>query len=155
MPEADWFALLHASARPQPALSAEVAVALVLHALSPGWARHPAACRHAALRLFLADGGDLRGDLQRLCAALPAGWGPADRAPARVRRRRQSRPAGVRRCFGALRKVRFLSQGAPGGLALLGGRPAGPASPEEVGALFRNAGKYGGIGGFRKLLSLL
>src|SRR5438067_1023203 len=54
VPESDCFALLHASARPQPALTAQVAVTLVLHLLSSGWARHPSACRHAALRLFLA-----------------------------------------------------------------------------------------------------
>src|SRR5262249_14493305 len=65
--ESDWFALLHASARPQPALTAQVAVTLVLRVLSSSWARHPASARHAALRLFLAGPADLRGDLQRLC----------------------------------------------------------------------------------------
>lgn len=155
VPEADWFALLHASGRPQPALSAQVAVALVLHALSPGWARHPAACRHAALRLFLADPDDLRGDLQRLCAALPSGWGlqtvhlPAFVAAAGHARLAFAEASGLCARFVSSLKAR------PGGLALLADRPAGPASPEELGALFRNAGKYGEIGGFRKLLALL
>jgi hypothetical protein len=155
VPEADWFALLHASARPQPALSAEVAVALVLHALSPGWARRPAPCRHAALRLFLADSGDLRGDLQRLCAALPDGWGlQTVHLPAFVAAAGHARLA-----FAEASRLcgRFVSslKARPGGLALLTDRPAGPASPEELGALFRNACKYGEVGGFRKLLSLL
>lgn len=155
IPEADWFALLYASARPQPALSAEVAVALVLHALSPGWARHPAACRHAALRLFLADSGDLRGDLQRLCAALPRSWGlqtahlPAFVAAAGHARLALADASGLCARFVSSLKAR------PGGLALLADRPAPPASPEELGALFRNACKYGAIGGFRKLLALL
>ena len=53
--------------------------------------------------------------------------------------------------------ARFVSslKARPGGLALLGDRPGSPASAEEMGALFRNACKYGEIGGFRKLLSLL
>src|SRR5437667_138333 len=61
IPQTDWFALLHATARPQPVLTAQVAITLVLHVLSPAWARNPAACRHAALRLFLARPEDLRG----------------------------------------------------------------------------------------------
>lgn len=153
--EADWFALLHASGRPQPALSAEVAVALVLHALSPGWARSPAPSRQAALRLFLADAKDLRGDLQRLCAALPSHWSlsPAH-LPAFV-----AGAAALRSGFAEASSLcaRFVCsvRSHPGGLALLADRSAGPAAPEEIGALFRNAKKYVQIGGFRKLLSIL
>jgi len=62
VPESDWFALLRASARPPPALTPQVAITLVLHLLSPEWARNPATCRHAALRLFL---GPVRDDEER------------------------------------------------------------------------------------------
>lgn len=155
VPEADWFALLHASARPQPALSAEVAIALVLHVLSPGWARHPSACRHAALRLFLADPRDLRGDLQRLCAALPPHWSlPAEHLPAFVAAAGCARLAFADASALCARFVSSVRE-RPGGLALLAGGAAPPASPEERGALFRTARKYGQIGGFRRLLSLL
>jgi hypothetical protein len=155
VPEADWFALLHASARPQPALSAEVAVALVLHVLSPGWARTPTGCRHAALRVFLKGPGDLRGDLERICAALPPHWSllPAH-LPAFVAAAGHARLAFAE---ASALCARFVSsvKARPGGLALLADRPAPPASPEELGALFRNARKYGQMGGFRRLLSLL
>jgi len=153
--EGDWFALLRASARPEPALSAQVAVSLVLHALSPGWARHPAPSRQAALRLFLADAGDLRGDLSRICAALPSHWSlsPAN-LPAFV-----GGAAALRSGFALASALcaRFACsvRAHPGGLALLADRSAGPAAPEEIGALFRNARKYGQMDGFRKLLSLL
>lgn len=155
VPEADWFALLHASARPQPALSPEVAIALVLHVLSPGWARHPSGSRHAALRLFLAEPRDLRGDLQPLCAALPAHWALSpERLPAFVAAAGHARLAFAEASALCARFVTSV-KARPGGLALLAGRPALQASPEELGALFRNARKYGQMGGFRRLLSLL
>ena len=155
VPESDWFALLHASARPQPALTAQVAVTLVLHVLSSGWSRHPSACRHAALRLFLAGPGDLRGDLQRLCGSLPPEWGllPAQ-LPLFV-----SAAQTVRVGLGEASRLcaRFVAatKERPGGLSLLADDSAGPPSPAEVAELFRNFGKYAHMGGFRRLVSLL
>jgi hypothetical protein len=153
--ESDWFALLHASARPQPALTSQVAITLVLHVLSPGWARNPAAARQAALRLFLAGRDDLRGDLQRLCSSLPAHWTltPAQ-LPAFVAAAEAARVASVdaaRLCarFVAATKKR------PGGLALLADVSAGLPSLAETAELFRNVSKYRQMGGFRKLVSLL
>jgi hypothetical protein len=155
IPEADWFALLHSGSRRQPALNAQVAVALVLHVLSPGWARNPAACRQAALRLFLADAGGLHGDLQPLCAALPAHWSlSSTHLPAFVAAAGHARLA-LADASGLCARVVSSVRAHPGGLALLAEGPAAPASAEELGALFRNARKYGQMGGFRKLLSLL
>jgi hypothetical protein len=155
IPESDWFALLHASARPQPALTAQVAVTLVLHVLSPGWARNPAGCRHAALRLFLASAEDLRGDLQRLCDSLPPSWGLEPRMlPAFV-----AAAAGARVALAeASRLCARLVAGTkhrPGGLALLAADSSAPPSSAEVAELFRNVRKYGHMGGFRQLASLL
>jgi hypothetical protein len=155
IPEADWFALLHAASRPQPALTAEVAIALVLHLLSAGWPRIPTSSRQAALRLFLADPHDLRGDLRPLCAALPAHWslGPAllpDFAVAATKAKAAFAEA-ARLC------ARFASavRERPGGLAMLADDAAPPPGPQELAALFRNVRKYRQLGGFRKLLSLL
>jgi hypothetical protein len=155
VPESDWFALLHASARPQPALTAQVAITLVLHLLSPGWGRNPTACRHAAMRLFLAGPGDLRGDLQRLCDSLPPNWGlgPAQ-VPAFVAGAQAARVAladASRLC------ARFVAgtKDRPGGLALLADGVAGPPTPAEMAELFRNVRKYGHMGGFHRLVSLL
>lgn len=153
--ESDWFALLHASARPQPALSAQVAVTLVLRVLSSSWARHPAAARHAALRLFLAGPADLRGDLQRLCSSLPSGWGllpgqlPGFVAAARTIRTALADASSLCSRFVAAAKDR------PGGLSLLADGSSGVPSPEEVAELFRNGRKYAHMRGFRQLLSLL
>jgi hypothetical protein len=155
VPESDWFALLHASARPQPALTAQVAITLVLHVLSPGWAKHPAPARHAALRLFLARREDLRGDLDRLCGSLPAHWAlrPAQ-LPVFVAAAVEARMA-----LSATSSLcaRFVSavKDRPGGLAQLAPDSAAPPSAAEVAELFRNARKFAHIGGFRQLLSLL
>jgi len=153
--ESDWFALLHASARPQPALTAQVAVTLVLHVLSSGWARHPASARRAALRLFLASPADLRGDLQRLCSSLPSHWSllPAQ-LPAFVAAARAARVA-LADASGLCARVVAAAKDRPGGLALLADGTGAVPSPEEVAELFRNARKYGHMGGFRQLLSLL
>src|SRR5437762_770025 len=155
IPQTDWFALLHATARPQPVLTAQVAITLVLHVLSPAWARNPAACRHAALRLFLARPEDLRGDLRRLCASLPPHWAlePAQ-LPAFVAAAAKARVA-LMDASGLCARMAASARARPGGLALLGADSAPPASPEELGALFRNMRKYGHMGGFRQLLSLL
>ena len=155
IPQTDWFAVLHATARPQPVLTAQVAITLVLHVLSPAWARNPAACRHAALRLFLARPEDLRGDLRRLCASLPPHWAlePAQ-LPAFVAAAAKARVA-LMDASGLCARIAASARARPGGLALLGADSAPPASPEELGALFRNMRKYGQMGGFRQLLSLL
>ena len=155
VPESDWFALLHASARPQPALTAQVAITLVLHVLSSGWANHPCPCRHAALRLFLAGPADLRGDLQLLCDSLPPQWGllptqlPVFVSAAQAARVALAEAARLCARFVAATKER------PGGLSLLADDSAGPPSPAEVAELFRNFWKYAQMGGFRRLVSLL
>ncbi len=153
--ESDWFALLHASARPQPALTAQVAITLVLHVLSTSWARVPAAARHAALRLFLAAPAHLSGGLQRLCASLPARWAltPAD-LPAFVAGGQAARAA-FAQATGLCARFVAAARNRPGGLSLLADESAGVASPVEVAELFRNSRKYQHMGGFRQLLSLL
>jgi len=155
VPESDWFALLHASARPQPALTAQVAVTLVLHVLSSGWARHAGACRHAALRLFLAGPGDLRGDLQRLCSSLPPQWGLVpNQLPAFVSAAQAAR-VGLGEASRLCARFVAATKERPGGLSLLADESAGPPSPAEVAELFRNFWKYAHMGGFRRLVSLL
>src|SRR5205807_4648754 len=75
VPEEVFIGLLHASAERRPVLSAETAIALVLRAQSPGFARLPSSARSAALRLFCAGQGDARGAaLERLLALLPREW---------------------------------------------------------------------------------
>jgi hypothetical protein len=155
VPESHWFALLHASARLRPALSAEVAIALVLHVLSPGWASVPTASRQAALRLFLARPEDLRADVRGLCGALPRDWGlgPSE-LPLFVAAAHEARVAlaeAVKLCARLVAGTRDR----PGGLALLADGSAAPPSPEEVAELFRNFRKYGHLGGFRRLVALL
>jgi hypothetical protein len=153
--ECDWFGLLHASARPQPALTAQVAITLVLHVLSSGWSRLPAAARHTALRLFLAAPADLRGDLPRLCGSLPARWAltPAE-LPAFVAAAQAARVA-LGQAAGLCSRFVAMTRDRPGGLSLLADGSAGLASPAEVAELFRNSRKYEHMEGFRKLLSLL
>jgi hypothetical protein len=155
VPEADWFALLHAGARPQPVLTAQVAITLVLHVLSPGWALQPKDRRHAALRLFLARAQDVRGDLQRVCASLPLHWSltPAQ-LPAFVAAAARAQIA-LADSSGLCARIAASAKARPGGLALLTDGSVPPASPEELGALFRNVRKYGHMAGFRQLVSLL
>ena len=155
VPESDWFALLRASARPQPALTPQVAITLVLHVLSPEWARNPASPRHAALRLFLASPLDLRSDLQGLCSSLPSHWGlePGQLA-AFVAAAGRAR-VGLADASSLCARVVASAKARPGGLALLADGSAAPASPEELGALFRNVRKYRHMGGFQQLLSAL
>src|SRR6266850_2594458 len=155
VPEADWFALLHAGARQTPVLTAQVAITLVLRVLSSGWARHPASVRHAGLRLFLAGPADLRGDLQRLCGSLPAHWAllPAH-LPAFVEAARAARAA-LADASGLCARFVAAAKDRPGGLALLADGSAALPSPEELAELFRNVRKYDHMRGFRQLLSLL
>jgi hypothetical protein len=153
--ESDWFALLHAASKPRPALNAEVAIALVLHVLSAGWASVPTASRHAALRLFLARPEDLRGDVRALCGALPARWalGPVQ-MPLFVAAAQDARVA----VGEAARLCARLVAGAgdrPGSLSLLADGATVPPSPEEVAELFRNFRKYKHLEGFRRLMTLL
>jgi hypothetical protein len=155
VPESDWFALLRASARPQPALTPQVAITLVLHLLSPEWARNPATCRHAALRLFLARPDDLRGDLQRLCSSLPSHWGLEPGQLAAFVAAADRARVGLADASTLCARIVASARAHPGGLALLVDSPAAPASPEELGALFRNVRKYRHIGGFQQLLSAL
>jgi hypothetical protein len=153
VPEADWFGLLHAGARPQPVLDARVAVTLVLRVLSQGWAGYPAKSRSAALRLFLARPEDVRGDLAPLCSALPAPWGLApDQVPAFVSTALRARTAlddAARLCG----RLVAAARKRPGGLALLTAGSDPPAEADEVATLFRNIRKYEQMGGFRQLLS--
>jgi hypothetical protein len=155
VPESDWFALLRASARPQPALTPQVAITLVLQVLSRQWARNPATCRHAALRLFLTRPDELRGDLQRLCSSLPPHWrlqpGQLADFVAAAGRARVALADASSLCARIVASARTR----PGGLALLADGAAPPASPEELGALFRNVRKYRHMGGFQQLLSAL
>jgi hypothetical protein len=153
VPEADWFGLLHAGARPQPVLTARVAVTLVLRVLSPGWSRHPARSRTAALRLFLARPEDVGGDLARLREALPPAWALSpEQAPAFVAAAVRARAA-LDDASGLCARFVAAARKRPGGLALLAAEGALPAAPEELAALFRNVRKYGHMGGFRQLLS--
>jgi hypothetical protein len=155
VPEPDWFALLRASARPQPALTPEVAITLVLHVLSPQWARNPADRRHAALRLFLARPDDLRGDLKRLCSFLPTYWGLEPEQLATFVAAAGRARVGLADASALCSRIVASVRARPGGLALLADASAAPATPEELGALFRNVRKYRHIGGFQQLLCAL
>ena len=155
IPEPDWFGLLHAAARPQPALTADVAIALVLHVLSPGWGRLASGCRQAALRLFLTDPRDVRGDLERLCLALPAHWELVPAHLALFAGAAAHARAAAAEASGLCARFVSAVRHRPGGLALLADGSAPKASPEEIAALMRNARKYGQMAGFRKLAGLL
>ena len=155
IPEEDWFALLHASARPQATLTAQSAVALVLHVLGERWSLTLASSRQAALRLFTTNPPDVRGDLDRVAAALPSRWGlDADDLHAFA-----ASAARLRAAFAEASRLcgRFVAalRARPGGLSLLTAGGGDCASAAEISALFRNTRKYGHIGGFRKLLALL
>jgi hypothetical protein len=155
IPEPDWFALLHASARPQATLTAQSAVALVLHVIGERWSLQTATCRQTALRLFVATPAEVRGELDRIAAALPRAWElrAADLAAfvSSAGRLRAAFADASRLCGRFVAAVRER----PGGLALLSPAADDFANPAEIAALFRNTRKYGHIGGFRKLLALL
>jgi hypothetical protein len=161
IPEAAWFGLLHASGPPQPLLTPDVAVALVLRVLSPEWARLPAAMRKAALRLFHAGAGDLRAadaHLRRLCEPLPPAWqlGPAG-LPEFVAAAGRTRAALAEACDLCARFVAAAAaQGLRrGGLAVLQESGAQAAGAGEVAELAQTARKYKEMAGFQKLLALL
>src|SRR2546428_7531889 len=104
---------------------------------------------------LLARPDDLRGDLQRLCSSLPSHWGlePGQLA-AFVAAAGRAR-VGLADASALCARIVASARAHPGGLALLADSPAAPASPEELGALFRNVRKYRHIGGFQQLLSAL
>jgi hypothetical protein len=151
VPEAAWFGLLHASSPADPRLTAQVAVALVLRVLSAPWARAPSAARQAALRLFHARPADVRGDLSRVCAALPREWSviPEEFVAAST----SARVAFAEACALCARFVAAVRTRL-GGLAVIE-CDAAPASPAELAELARTARKYGRMGGFQRLLALL
>ena len=152
VPQAAWFGLLHASAAPQPLLTPDVAVTLVLRVLGAAFLREPATVRGAALRLFHATAADLRarGVVDRLCAALPWTVDPTQYVEAA----KAARGALAEACalcgrFAAAVKARR------GSFAVLQPAAAEPPSPAEVAELARTARNYEQMEGFRRLLSLL
>src|SRR3954471_3964550 len=152
IPESSWFGLLHASAAPQPLLTPDVAVTLVLRVMAADWLRLPSASRAAALRLFHASAADLKAQatVDRLRAALP--W-PVDPGSF-VEGAGQARAALTQAC-GLCARIAGAVKKRSGGFAVLQPvRPAQPAAP-ELAELSRTASKYVHMEGFRKLLSLL
>jgi hypothetical protein len=152
VPDWAWFGLLHASAAPQPLLTPDVAVMLVLRVRSGEWPRLPAPARVAALRLFHASAADLRAAaaIERLRAQLP--W-PVDAAAfvaaaGRVRAALGEACELCARIAAAVKKRR-------GSFSVLQAFPAAPATPEELAELSRTASKYADMHGFDRLLSLL
>jgi hypothetical protein len=164
VPEAAWFGLLHASAPSNPLLTAEVAVTLLLRVSSADWSRLPARARKAALRLFQASSSDVRGHrgeeaLRKLCDSLPLEWHvlPASLPDfvAVSRRARVALADASALCNRIASSVTCGGRGPPrGGLALLRGNDAPPATPEELGNVAETARKYARIAGFRRLLAL-
>ena len=165
VPETAWFGLLHASAKVQPLLTPDVAVALVLRVLSAEWTRLPGACRKAALRLFLANPTDLRGGradegLRRLCDSLPAAWGlePGSLSDfvAAAGRARVALENASQLCTRIGASIARVARGTRrGGFALLQQGSAVPASAAELVELAETARKHAGMKGFRRLAALL
>jgi hypothetical protein len=152
VPEPAWFGLLHASAAPQPLLTPDVAVALVLRVLGAAFLREPAPVRAAALRLFHASAADLRakGAVDRLCAALPWAVEPATFVEA-AQRARSALGEACQLCARIAGRVRTRR----GSFAVLQPSAAFPPSAEELAEVSRTAHKYAYMEGFHKLLSLL
>jgi hypothetical protein len=150
-----WFGLLHASRDPQPLLTPEVAVSLVLRVLGGRWAGLPAPARTAALRLFHATAGDLRAAsrMQKLCEALPKEWNVAPEpfvaGAARARSALEDACTLFARIAGAARPTQR------GGLGVLAIDRTAPASPEELAAIAETARKFNQMSGLRRLLTLL
>jgi hypothetical protein len=162
VPEAVWFGLLHASARPSPLLTADVAVSLVLRVLGSGWTNLPASTRTAALRLFGASAPDVRspsGAARQLCDALPSAWGLSPAAlPAFVAASARARAAAsdaAALCRRIAASVASAGRRGRGGLGLLHEDGAAKAAPEDLSELEQNARKHPRIAGFRRLLALL
>lgn len=152
VPDWAWFGLLHASAPPQPLLTPDVAVTLVLRVRAGEWPRLPSSARVAALRLFDASVADLRAvaAIDRLLAQLP--W-PVDAlefvaAVPGVR-------AALREACELCGRIAAAVKTRRGSFSVLLPAPAPPASPEELAELSRTASKYAHMHGFHRLLSLL
>ena len=152
-PATAWFGLLHASAKPQPLLTSEVAVGLVLRVLSADWSRLPAPSRKAALRLFHASAADLRATdrLRAVCDALP--WPVAPdvfvAAAAKARGALHDACALFARIAAAARPTQR------GGLAVLQVDRAAPASAAEIAELSETVRKFSSMAGLRRLHALL
>jgi hypothetical protein len=152
-PASAWFGLLHASARPQPLLTSEVAIGLVLRVSSADWSRLPPATRKAALRLFQATAGDLRARdrMRAICDLLPWPIDPASFVEGAGRARAALNEAcGL---FGRLASAARPTQ--RGGLAVLRIERAAPAAPEELAELSETVRKFSQMTGLRRLLALL
>ena len=169
VPASVWFGLLHASAKVEPKLNAETAVALVLRLLSPRWAALPTSVRTAALRLFHASAADVRqvlkddrslappAGLQRLIEALPAAWSlPVASLPDLVAASAQLRAAFSDAASLCARLVTSVATAAArdrpgvrlGGLSLLIDPNVPPAAPAELAELERTARSHPELGFF-------
>jgi hypothetical protein len=159
IPEAAWFGMLHASAAPQPLLTPEVAVGLVLRVSSGEWERLPSAQRKAALRLFDAAPSDLRAAevVQELCARLPAAWDLSAASAAEfVSAAARARAALADACGLCARLAAAARPTRRGGLSVLHLPPGAPAaSADDLASLAETARKFAQMAGFRRLLSLL
>lgn len=152
-PATAWFGLLHASARPQPLLTSEVAVGLVLRVLSGDWPRHPPATRKAALRLFQATQADLRAAdrLAALRGALPWPIEPESFVAAAHAAR-----AALKEACGLFARLAAVARPTQrGGLAVLQVDRASPATAAEVAELSETARKFNHMTGLHRLLALL
>lgn len=152
VPDWAWFGLLHASAAPQPLLTPDVAVLLVLRVRAGEWPRLPASARVAALRMFHASAPDLRAvaAIERLRGQLP--W-PVD-AAAFVSAAGRARAALAEACELCAR-IAAAVKTRRGSFSVLQPSPSAPATPEELAELSRTASKYAHMHGFHRLLSLL
>ena len=158
IPETAWFGMLHASAAPQPLLTPEVAVGLVLRVSSAEWARLPTAQRRAALRLFHAAPADLRAAevVRQLCAALPAAWGlQAESVAEFVGAAARARAALAEACGLCARLAAAARPTRRGGLSVLHLAGAAPATALDLAGLAQTARKFAQMEGFRRLLALL
>lgn len=152
VPDWAWFGLLHASAAPQPLLTPDVAVTLVLRVRSGEWPRLPAARRDAALRLFHASAADLRATaaVERLRALLP--W-PVD-AAAFVAAAGPVRAALGEACD-LCGRIAAAVKTRRGSFSVLQAVSAATATPHELAELSATASRYAQMHGFHRLLSLL
>jgi hypothetical protein len=158
IPEPAWFGMLHASAPPQPLLTPEVAVGLVLRVSSADWARLPSGERKAALRLFHAAPADLRAAeiVQGLCARVPAAWGLSLASAAEfVSAAARARAALTDACGLCARLAAAARPSRSGGLSVLHLAGAPAASADDLAGLAQTARKFAQMAGFRRLLALL
>jgi hypothetical protein len=152
VPDWAWFGLLHASAAPQPLLTPDVAVMLVLRVCAGEWRRLPSSARVAAMRLFDASVADLRATaaIDRLLAQLPWPLDPLEFVAA-VPGVRASQREACELCGRIAASVKTRR----GSFSVLQPAASAPAAPEELAELFRTASKYAHMHGFHRLLSLL